>query len=140
GQPFLSVLGVAPLARVDGKVVLGALPECHLLGVLGPGGERGAVAGFDRVQAAGELYVAIVPQLSRQRERDRASASQAHVPLAAMTLILEDPAFAAIRNLQVEVAAIGVAAVTINASYEGRRKLVPGAHDLPRPLSQFQTM
>src|SRR5262245_26855245 len=128
-QPLLAVLGVAPFARVYGEVVLGALPERHLLGVLGPGGEHGAVAGLDRVEAAGELYVAIVPQLSRQCERDRASAAQAHVALAAMTLILEDPAFAAVGNLQVEVAAIGVAALTANASYEGGGKLIPGAHD-----------
>ena len=48
-----------------------------------------------------------------------------------MTLILKDPTFAAVGNLQVEVAAIGVAALMSNASYEGRGKLVPGAHDLP---------
>src|SRR5262245_34627003 len=132
GRPLLAVLGVAPFTRVDREVVLGALPECHLLGALGPGSEHGAVADLDRVEAAGELYVAIVPQLSRQRERDRASAAQAHVALAAMTLILEDPALAAVGNLQVEVAAIGVAALTANASYEGGGKLVPGAHDLPR--------
>jgi hypothetical protein len=125
------VLGVAPLARVDREVVLDALPERHLLGVLGPGGERGGLAGFDRVEAPGERDVAIVPQLPRQRERDRASATQPHVALAAMTLILEDPALAAVGNLQVEVAAIGVAALTTNASYEGRGKLVPGAHALP---------
>jgi len=65
---LLAVLGVAPLARVDGEIVLGALPERHLLGALGPGGERSAVAGLDRVEAAGELFVAIVPQLSRQCE------------------------------------------------------------------------
>src|SRR5262249_8824434 len=137
-QPLLAVLGVAPFARVYGEVVLGALPERHLLGVLGPGGEHGAVAGLDRVEAAGELYVAIVPQLSRQCERDRASAARAHVALAAMTLILEDPAFAAVGNLQVEVAAIGVAALTANASYEGGGKLIPGAHDtlssIPFPM------
>src|SRR5215470_186052 len=132
GHPLLAVLGVAPLARVDREIVLGALPECHLLGALGTGGEHGAVAGLDRVEAAGELYVAIVPQLSRQRERDRASAAQAHVALAAVTLILEDPAFAAVGNLQVEVAAIGVATLTANASYEGGGKLVPGAHDYPK--------
>src|SRR5215472_11852476 len=131
GPPLLVVLGVAPLARVDGEIVLGALPECHLLGALGTGGEYGAVAGLDRVEAAGELYVAIVPQLSRQRERDRASAAQAHVALAAVPLILEDPAPAAVGNLQVKVATIGVAAPTANASYEGGGKLVPGAHDLP---------
>src|SRR6516164_6214122 len=68
GQPLLAVLGVAPLARVDGEIILGALPERHLLGALGTGGKHGAVAGLDRVEAAGELYVAIVPQLSRQRE------------------------------------------------------------------------
>src|SRR6516162_3116383 len=130
GRPLLAVLGVAPLARVDGEIILGALPERHLLGLLDPGGEHSAVAGLDRVEAAGELYVAIVPQLSRQRERDRASAAQAHVALAAMTLILEDPAFAAVGNLQVEVAAIGVATFATNASYEGGGKLVPGAHDL----------
>ena len=44
-----------------------------------------------------------------------------------MTLILEDPALTAVGNLQVEVAAIGVAALTTNASYEGGGKLVPGA-------------
>jgi len=124
---LLAVLGVAPLARVDGEIILGALTECHLLGALGTGGEHGAVAGLDRVEVAGELYVAIVPQLSRQCEGDRASAAQAHVALAAMTLILEDPALAAVGNLQVEVAAIGVAALTTNASYEGGGKLVPGA-------------
>src|SRR5215469_10429481 len=140
GSPLLAVLGVAPLARVDREIVLGALPECHLLGALGPGGERGAVAGLNRVEAAGEFYVAIVPQLSRQCERDRASAAQAHVALVAMTLILEDPAFAAVGNLQVEVAAIGVATLTTNASYEGSGKLVPGAHGLPFALSQFQLM
>jgi hypothetical protein len=129
GQPFLAVLGVAPFARVYGEVVLGALPKRHLLGALSPSGERGAVAGLDRVEAAGELYVAIVPQLSRQCERDRASAAQAHVALAAITLILEDPAFAAVGHLQVEVAAIGVAALTTNASYEGCGQLIPGAHD-----------
>jgi hypothetical protein len=102
-----------------------------LLGALGPSGEHGAVASLNRVEAAGELFVAIVPQLSRQRERDRASAAQAHVALTAMTLILEDPAFAAVAKLQKEVAAIGVAALTTNASYEGRGQLVPGAHDLP---------
>src|SRR5262245_35757128 len=68
GQPFLAVLGVAPLARVNGKVVLRALPERHLLGPLSPSGERGTVASLDRVDATGKLYVAIVPQLSRQRE------------------------------------------------------------------------
>jgi len=47
-----------------------------------------------------------------------------------MTLILEDPAFAAVGNLQVEVAAIGVATLATNASYEGGGKLVSGAHDL----------
>src|SRR6516162_2757875 len=140
GHPLLAVLGVAPLARVDGDIILGALTECHLLGALGTGGEHGAVAGLDRVEAAGELYVAIVPQLSRQCERDRASAAQAHVALAAMTLILEDPALAAVGNLQVEVAAIGVAALTANASYEGGGKLVPGAHDLPKVLSRFKAM
>src|SRR5215471_15003269 len=129
GSPLLAVLGVAPLARVDREIVLGALPECHLLGAFGPGGERGAVAGLNRIEAAGEFYVAIVPQLSRQCERDRASAAQAHVALVAMTVILEDPAFAAVGNLQVEVAAIGVAALTTNASYEGGGKLVPGAHE-----------
>src|SRR5215475_13558399 len=138
GPPLLAVLGVAPLARVDGEIGLGALRECHLLGALGTGGECGAVAGLDRVEAAGELYVAIVPQLSRQCERDRASAAQTHVALAAMTLILEDPALTAVGNLQVEVAAIGVATLTANASYEGGGKLIPGAHDLPKPLSQFQ--
>src|SRR6516165_6895380 len=140
GQPLLTVFGVAPFARVYGEVVLGALPERHLLGLLGPGGKHGACAGLDRVEAAGELYVAIVPQLSRQCERDRASAAQAHVALAAMTLILEDPALAAVGNLQVEVAAIGVAALTANASYEGGGKLVPGAHDLPKVLSRFKAM
>src|SRR5262245_30197571 len=100
GHPLLAVLSVAPLVRVDREVVLGALPECHLLGALGPRGEHGAVAGLNRVEAAGELYVAIVPQLSRQSERDRASTAQAHVALAAMTLILEDPALAAVGNLQ----------------------------------------
>jgi hypothetical protein len=55
-----------------------------------------------------------------------------------MTLILEDPAFAAVGNLQVEVAAIGVAALTTDASYEGGGKLVPGAYDLPYALSQFK--
>src|SRR5215467_3729583 len=134
GQPLLAVLGVAPLARVDGEIILGALPERHLLGALGTGGEHGAVAGLDRVEAAGELYVAIVPQLSRQRERDRASAAQAHVALAAMTLILEDPTLAAVGNLQVEVAAIGVATLTANASYEGGGKLVPGAHESPSSI------
>src|SRR5215469_10897280 len=140
GHPLLAVLSVAPLARVDGEIILGALPERHLLGALGTGGEHGAVAGLDRVEAAGELYVAIVPQLSRQRERDRASAAQAHIALAAITLILEDPAFAAVGNLQVEVAAIGVAALTANAAYEGGGKLVPGAHGLPSALSQFESM
>src|SRR6516165_10149822 len=130
GHPLFAVLGVAPLARVDVEIVLGALTECHLLGVLGTGGEHSAVAGLDRVEAAGELDVAIVPQLSRQCERDRASAAQAHVALAAMTLILEDPA----------LAAIGVAALTANASYEGGGKLVPGAHDLPKVLSRFKAM
>jgi hypothetical protein len=57
-----------------------------------------------------------------------------------MTLILEDPAFAAVGKLQVQVAAIGVATLTTNASYEGGGKLVPGAHDLPYALSQFQLM
>jgi hypothetical protein len=57
-----------------------------------------------------------------------------------MTLILEDPALAAVGNLQVEIAAIGVAALTANASYEGGGKLVPGAHDLPYALSRFQMM
>src|SRR6516164_2302679 len=140
GRPLLAVLGVAPLARVDGEIVLGALPERHLLSLLGPGGEHGAVAGLDRVEAAGELHVAIVPQLSRQCERDRASAAQAHVALAAMTLILENPAFAAVGNLQVEVAAIGVEALTANASDEGGGKLVPGAHNLPTALSRFEAM
>jgi len=65
---LLAVLGVAPLARVDGEIVLGALPERHLLGALGSGGERSAVASLDRVEATGERYVAIVPQLSRQCE------------------------------------------------------------------------
>src|SRR5262245_33534745 len=130
-QPLLAVFGVAPFARVYGEVVLGALPERHLLGLLGPGGEHGAVAGLDRVKAAGQFLMAIVPQLSRQSERDRASAAQAHVALAAMTLILEDPALTAVGNLQVEVATIGVAALTTNAAYEGGRKLVPGAHVLP---------
>jgi hypothetical protein len=51
-----------------------------------------------------------------------------------MTLILEDPALTAVGNLQVEVAAIGVATLTANASYEGGGKLVPGA------LSQFRMM
>ena len=124
------MLGVAPLARVDREIVLGALPECHLLGALGTGGEHGAVAGLDRVEAAGELFVAIIPQLSRQCERDRADAAQAHVTVAAMTLILEDPALAAVGNLQIEVAAIGVATLTANASDEGGGKLVPGAHDI----------
>jgi hypothetical protein len=50
-----------------------------------------------------------------------------------MTLILEDPAFAAVGNLQVEVAAIGVAALTTNAAYEGGRKLVPGRITYPEP-------
>src|SRR5215831_3253829 len=59
GPPLLAVLGIAPLARVDGEIVLGALPERHLLGALGPGGERSAVAGLDRVEAAGELSMAI---------------------------------------------------------------------------------
>src|SRR6516162_8259165 len=131
-RPLLAVLGVAPFTRVDREVVLGALPERHLLGALGTGGEHGAVARLDRVEAAGKLCVAIVPQLSRQRERDGASAAQAHVALAAMTLILEDPALAAVGNLQVEVAAIGIAALTANASDEGGGKLVPGAHDLPK--------
>src|SRR5262249_57884850 len=117
GHPLLAVLGVAPFTRVDREVVLGALPERHLLGALGTGGEHGAVARLDRVEAAGEFYVAIVPQLSRQRERDRASAAQSHVALTAMTLILEDPTPTAVGNLQVEVAAIGVAALTTNASY-----------------------
>src|SRR5262252_8012816 len=71
-HPLLAVLGVAPFARVYGEVVLGALPERHLLRALGPGGERGAVAGLNRVEAAGKLCVAIGPQLSRQCERDRA--------------------------------------------------------------------
>src|SRR5215472_14534166 len=141
GQPLLAVLAVAPLACVNGEIVLRALPERHLLGALGTGGKHGAVAGLDRVEAAGELYVAIVPQLSRQCEGDRASASQAHVALAAMTLILEDPALPAVGDLQVEVAAIGVAALTANASYEGGGKLVPGAHDdLPKALSRFEAM
>src|SRR5215472_14255955 len=129
GHPLFAVLGVAPLARVDVEIVLGALTECHLLAALGTGGEHSAVAGLNRVEAAGEFYVAIIPQLSRQCDRDRASAAHAHVALAAMTLILEDPAFAAVGNLQVEVAAIGVAALTANASYEGGGKLIPGAHD-----------
>src|SRR5262249_24391789 len=128
-QPLLAVFGVAPFARVYGEVVLGALPERHLLGLLGPGGEHGAVAGLDRVKGAGQLLVAIGPQLSPPCERDRASATQAHVALAAFTLILEDPALAAVGNLQVELAAIGVAALTANASHEGGGKLVPGAHD-----------
>src|SRR6516162_8756050 len=34
GPPLLAVLGVAPLARVHGEIVLGALTERHLLGVL----------------------------------------------------------------------------------------------------------
>ena len=54
--------------------------------------------------------------------------------------ILEDPALAAVGNLQVEVAAIGVAALTANAAYEGGGKLVPGAHDLPKALSRFESM
>src|SRR5262249_6704372 len=139
GQPLLAVLCVAPFARVYGEVVLGTLPERHLLGLLGPGGEHGAVAGLDRVETAGQLLMAIVPQLSRQCERDRPSAAQAHVALAAMTLILEDPALAAVGNLQVEVAAIGVAALTTDASYEGGGKLVPGAHRLLLALSRFKT-
>jgi hypothetical protein len=57
-----------------------------------------------------------------------------------MTLILEDPTFAAVGHLQVEVAAIRVATVAMNASYEGRGKLVPGTHDLPQALSQFKTI
>src|SRR5262249_60199938 len=89
----------------------------------------GAVAGLDRVEAAGELYVAIVPQLSRQCERDRASAAQAHIALAAVPLILEDPAFAAVAKLQKEVATIGVAALTTTAPYQEAGNLVPGAHD-----------
>src|SRR5262249_15103375 len=109
-QPLLAVLGVAPFARVYGEVVLGAWPERHLLGLLGPEGEHRAFAGLDRVEAAGQLLMAIVPQLSRQCERDRASAPQAHLTLAAMPLILEDPASAAVGNLQVEIAAIGIAA------------------------------
>src|SRR5262249_58025242 len=68
GLPLLAVLGVAPFVRVDGEKVLDALPERHLLGAHGPGSKHGAVAGLDRVEAACELYVAIVPQLSRQRE------------------------------------------------------------------------
>src|SRR5262245_15274257 len=70
-QPLLAVLGVTPFACVYGEVVLGALPERHLLGLLGPGGEHRAVAGLDRVEAASQLLMAIVPQLSRQRERNR---------------------------------------------------------------------
>jgi len=118
GEPFLPVLGIAPLAGIDGEVVLCALPERHLLGLLRSGGEDGAVAGLDRVKAAGELCLAIVPQLSRQRERDDSSASEAHLALAAMTLILEDPALAAVGELQVEIAAIGIAALATNASHE----------------------
>src|SRR5262245_49183629 len=60
-QPLLAVLGVAPFACVYGEVVLRALPERHLLGLLGSGGEHGAVAGLNRVEAAGQLLVAIVP-------------------------------------------------------------------------------
>jgi hypothetical protein len=56
-----------------------------------------------------------------------------------MTLILEDPAFSAVGNLQVKVAAIGVATLTMNASYEGSRKLVPGTH-LPQALSRSKRM
>src|SRR5262245_25933960 len=130
-QPLLAVFGVAPFARVYGEVVLGALPERHLLGLLGRGGGHGAVAGLDRAKAAGRFLRAIAPKLSGQRERDRASAAQAHVALTAMTLILEDPTSAAVGNLQVKVATIGVAALTTNAAYEGGRKLVPGAHVLP---------
>src|SRR6516162_8710100 len=141
GHPLLAVLGVAPFTRVDREVVLGALPERHLLGALGTSGEHGAVAGLDRVEAAGELDVAIVPQLSRQCERDRASAAQAHVALAAMTLILEDPALAAVGHLQIEVAAIRVAALTANASYEGCGKLIPNAHyHKPYPGSERSTL
>src|SRR5262249_11599727 len=140
GQPLLAVLGVAPFARVYGEVVLGALPKRHLFGQLGPRGEHGACARLNRVEAAGELYVAIAPQPSRQRERARASAAQPHVALAAMTLILKDPAFAAVGHLQIEVAAIGVATLTTNASDEGSRKLIPGAHELPCDIPRFITM
>src|SRR5262245_65845292 len=69
GLPFFAMLGVAPFLRIDGEVVLDALPERHMLSVFGPGGEHGTVAGLDRVEAAGELHVAIVPQLSRQCQR-----------------------------------------------------------------------
>jgi hypothetical protein len=55
-----------------------------------------------------------------------------------MPLILEDPASAAVGHLQVEVAAIGVAALTANASDEGGGKLVPGY--LPSALSRFEAM
>src|SRR5262245_1110362 len=140
GQPLLAVLGVAPFARVYGEVVLGALPERHLLGVLGPGDERGGLAGLDRVEAAGQLLMAIVPQLSRQCERDRASTAEAHVALAAIPLILEDPASAAVGHLEVKVATIGVATLTPNAAYKGGRKLVPGTHGLPSALSRFKMM
>src|SRR5262245_49023160 len=140
-QPLLAVPGVAPFARVYGEVVLGALPERHLLGLLGPGREHGAVAGLDRVEATGQLLLAIVPQLSRQCERNRTSAAQAHVALAAMPLILEDPAFAPVAKLQKQVATIGVATLATNASYEGGGKLVPGAHELiPCDLSRLYVM
>src|SRR5215831_8242288 len=78
---------------------------------------------------------ALAPTRGRPSER-----AQAHVALAAMTLILEDPALAAVGNLQVQVAAIGVAALTTNASYEGGRKLVPCAHHVPCALSLLRTM
>src|SRR5262245_12743771 len=140
-QPLLAVFGIAPFARVYGEVVLGAVPERHLLGLLGPGGEHGAVAGLDRVAAAGQLLMAIVPQLSRQCERDRPSAAYPHVALAAMPLILEDPAFAAVTKLQKQVATIGVATLATNASDEGSGKLVPGAHELrPCDLSRLYVM
>lgn len=115
------MLGIAPLAGVDGEVVLCALPERHLLGLLGSGGERGAIAGFDRVKAAGELCLAIVPQLSCQRERDHTSASEAHLALDAKTLKQEDPAFSAVGELQVKIAAIRIAALATNASHKRRR-------------------
>jgi len=55
-----------------------------------------------------------------------------------MTLILEDPAFAAVGNLQVEIAAIGVTAFLANASHEGGGKFVPSAYNYPKPYPSLR--
>jgi len=122
------MLMVAPARLVGGVVPLGALLERHELLAGGALRQHGGLAGVDRVDAARQLLAGLRRQLAGQRQRYGAHRAQAHRPADAIPRVQENPGLrAALGDLEMQIAAVGVPAALGHAAHAVGRELVPGS-------------